>query len=63
VAWLIVGHLVGRLLFNPRNRAVSRGAQFLYVIIVCLLQALRLVPVLASSWPSSARWARRWSTG
>lgn len=47
VAWLIVGHLLGRLLFNRANRAVSRGAQFLYVIIgVLLLQALRLVPVL-----------------
>lgn len=47
VAWLIVGHLVGRLLFNRANRPVSRGAQFLYVLIgVFVLQALRLVPVL-----------------
>ena len=47
VAWLIVGHLVGRVLFNRANRPVSRGVQFLYVLIgVLLLQALRLVPVL-----------------
>ena len=47
VAWLIVGHLVGRVLGNWANRPGSRVAQFLYVLIgVLLLQALRLVPVL-----------------
>ena len=47
VAWLAVGHLLGRLLFNRANRPVSRGAQFLYVLIgVLVLQALRLVPIL-----------------
>ena len=47
VAWLVVGHLLGRLLGNWANRPGSRVAQFLYVLIgVLLLQALRLVPVL-----------------
>ncbi len=47
VAWLVVGHLLGRVLGNWANRPGSRVAQFLYVLIgVLLLQALRLVPVL-----------------
>ena len=47
IAWLVVGHLLGRLLFNRANRPVSRGAQFLYIVLgVVVLQALRLVPVL-----------------
>lgn len=47
IAWLIVGHLLGRLLFNRANRPVSRLAQFFYILLgVVLLQALRIVPVL-----------------
>ena len=47
IAWLVVGHLLGRLLFNRANRPVSRVAQFFYVLLgVLVLQALRLVPVL-----------------
>jgi cytoskeletal protein CcmA (bactofilin family) len=47
IAWLIVGHLLGRLLFNRANRPASRGAHFLYTLIgVLVLQGLRLVPVL-----------------
>ena len=47
IAWLIVGHLLGRLLFNRANRPVSRIAQFFYVLLgVVVLQGLRAVPVL-----------------
>ena len=47
IAWLIVGHLLGRLLFNRANRPVSRVAQFFYVLLgVVVLQGLRAVPVL-----------------
>ena len=50
IAWLVLGHLIGRLLFNHRNRPVGRGAQFLYVLVgVVLWQALRAVPVLGLS--------------
>ena len=47
IAWLVVGHLLGRALFNRANRPVSRIAQFFYVVLgVVLWQALRAVPVL-----------------
>lgn len=47
IAWLVLGHLIGRLLFNYRNRPAGRLAQFLYVLVgVVVWQALRVVPVL-----------------
>ena len=47
-SWLIVGHLVGRLLLGRGKIGwPSRGAQFGYVLLgVVLFQALRAVPVL-----------------
>ena len=45
IAWLVVGHLLGRLLFNRANRPVSWVVQFLCVLLgVVVLQALRAVP-------------------
>ncbi len=45
IAWLVVGHWLGRLLFNRANRPVSRVAQFFYVLLgVVILQALRAIP-------------------
>ena len=48
VAWLIVGHLVGRALLSRLGGASpGRPGQFLYVMVgVILFQALRAVPIL-----------------
>lgn len=48
VAWLVVGHLVGRGLLSRLGGATpGRGMQFLYVVVgVILFQLLRAVPYL-----------------
>ncbi len=48
IAWLVMGHLLGRLVLGQARTALpSRGAQFAYVLLgVLVFQALRLVPVL-----------------
>ncbi len=48
VAWLVVGHLVGRgLLSRLGGPTPGRGMQFLYVVVgVILFQLLRAVPIL-----------------
>ena len=48
MAWLVVGHLLGRLVLGQARTALpSRGAQFAYVLLgVLVFQGLRIVPVL-----------------